>query len=366
VRLYDTLAGRKDEFAIHNNSVRMMLCGPTVYDYSHVGHARMLLFYDFVARYFLQKGAHVQVLVNITDVDHKIFNKARATGSSSSELATRFIDELLQDLSSLGISGFAFARVSDHVQTAQELVLRLVSSGQAYSSGGNVYLDSAQSESLGSLAKMSRQDLDDCRLDISPAKKSPSDILLWNASEDFDIMYSSTLGTGIPWWHMQDSSVAMANFGGVYDIHGGASELVYPHHESHLAQLKALTSLEKPVRFWTHVGLVRLKGKKMSKSVGNTIAIRDLLKRHSANAIRLYLYSKHYRSEFDFAEKDIERYERINSLLATAKQAGRSKLEGKFFKRIEDDFDTPGALEVMVEAAKSRQLSSAMVSTFGL
>ncbi len=366
MRLYDTMAGRKEEFAINNNSVSMLLCGPTVYDYSHVGHARMLLFYDIVARYFRHKGAHVQVIVNITDVDHKIFGKARSTGSNPRELATKFINELLYDLSSLGITGFTFARVSDNVQVAQELILQLVNDGQAYSAGGNVYLDTASSESLGRLAKMTRQDLDDCRLDISPAKKSPSDILLWNASESFDVtFYNKSLGNGIPWWHMQDSSVAMANFGGAYDIHGGASELVYPHHESHLAQLKALTSLERPVRFWTHIGLVQTKGSKMSKSHGNTIKIRDLLKRHSANAIRLYLYSKHYRDAFDFAEKGIEKYEQINYLIA-AGQIDKSKLENRFFERIEDDFDTPGALEVMVEAAKSRQLSNAMVNIFGL
>ena len=366
MRLYDTMAGRKEEFAINNNSVSMLLCGPTVYDYSHVGHARMLLFYDMVARYFRQKGAHVRVLVNITDIDHKIFGRARSTGTSPRELATRFINELLRDLSSLGITGFTFARVSDHVQAAQELILQLVNGGQAYPAGGNVYLDTAAIESLGKLARMSRQDLDDCRLDISPAKKSPSDILLWNASESFDVTFhSNLLGNGIPWWHMQDSSVAMANFGGAYDIHGGASELVYPHHESHLAQLKALTALERPVRFWTHIGLVQLKGRKMSKSLGNAITIRDLLKRHSANAIRLYLYSKHYRDAFDFAEKDIERYEQINYLISS-RRVGKSKLEKRFFERIEDDFDTPGALEVMVEAVKSRQVSDAMVSIFGL
>jgi cysteinyl-tRNA synthetase len=361
------MAGRKKEFAINKNSVSMLLCGPTVYDYAHVGHARMLLFYDMVARYFKQKGVHVRVVVNITDIDHKIFGKARSAGSSPHELATRFINELLRDLSSLGITDFTFARVSDYGQVAQELILQLVNGGKAYSAGGNVYLDTAGTESFGRLARMARQDLDDCRLDISPAKKSPADILLWNASEHFDILFhSKSLGNGIPWWHMQDSSVAMANFGGVYDIHGGANELAYPHHTSHLAQLKALTALEMPVSFWTHIGLVCMKGRKMSKSLGNTVKMRDLLKRHSANAIRLYLYSKHYRKAFDFVEKDIEKCEQINYYISTRHAGSKSKFENRFFDRIEDDFDTPGALKVIVEAAKSCKLSFAMVSTFGL
>ena len=364
------MAGMKEKFAPNENHVRMLLCGPTVYDYSHIGHARMLLFYDLAARHFRSKNMCVIVLVNITDIDQKIFSKARATAMAPAELAGKFIRELLSDMSSLGIDGFALARASDHVGTAQQLVAGLLKDGGAYSAGGNVYLDTAGTPSFGRMARMTRKDLDDCRLDISPAKKSPPDILLWNASENFDIAFhDDILGSGIPWWHMQDSSVAVASFGGSYDIHGGARELVYPHHESHLAQLQALTSRDKPVRFWTHVGLVLIKGKKMSKSLGNTVAVRDLLRRHNANALRLYFYSKHYRDDFDFVEKDLDRFERVNDSVAASVRAGRarSKLAGRFFKCIEDDFDTPGALKVLVEAARARSADlDVMVSTFGL
>jgi cysteinyl-tRNA synthetase len=251
----------------------------------------------------------------------------------------------------------------------------LLRNGKAYPAGGNVYLDAAAMQSFGSMARMTRQDLSDCRLDISPAKKSPQDILLWNSSEHFDVSFSdSVLGTGIPWWHMQDSSVAVASFGGSYDIHGGASELVYPHHESHLAQLKAITSLGRPVRFWTHVGLVRIKGKKMSKSLGNTIEIQDLLRKYSANAIRLYLLSKHYRDEFDFSEKELERFEELCFKISSTvpdnhERKKQSSLAAKFFKCMEDDFDTPGAIKALTEAAKSGNNTSdlkAMVNILGL
>jgi cysteinyl-tRNA synthetase len=370
VRLYDTMAGRKEKFAASENHVRMLLCGPTVYGYSHVGHARMLLFYDLMARHFRSRKMRVSIVVNITDVDQKIFSKARATGTVPAELAGRFIKELLFDMSALGIGGFVLACASDHVGAARQLVAGLLKDGDAYSAGGNVYLDTASAPSFGRMARMARKDLDDCRLDISPAKKSPPDVLLWNASENFDAAFhDDVLGSGIPWWHMQDSSVAMASFGGLYDIHGGARELVYPHHESHLAQLQALTSRDKPVRFWTHVGLVSTKGKKMSKSLDNTIAIRDLLKRHSANALRLYFYSKHYRDDFEFAEKDLDRFERIDDNIAASVRAGgaRSKLAGRFFRCIEDDFDTPRALKALVEAARARSADlDAMVSVFGL
>jgi len=370
VQLYDTMAGKKVKFVAKGNFVRMFLCGPTVYDYSHLGHARMLLFYDLLARYFRSRKTRVSVVVNITDIDQKIFDKAKAIATAPTRLAGRFINELLLDLSSLGIDGFAFARVSDHVTTARQLVTRLLEDGGAYSAGGNVYLETAAVESFGRMARMTRQDLDDCRLDISPAKKSQSDILLWNASEDFGLTFhDSILGRGIPWWHMQDSSVAMASFGGLYEIHGGAGELVYPHHESHLAQLQVLTSQSNPVKFWTHVGLVRTGGKKMSKSLGNTIAIRELLGRYSPNALRLYFYSKHYRDDFDFAEKELDRFQRFDDMIAVGIQTSRrrSKLARKFFKRIEDDFDTPGALTVLLEAAREPSADlEVMVRVFGL
>ena len=372
MRIFDTLSGRKETFVLaNNNSVRILICGPTVYDYSHVGHARMLLFYDLAARYFRSKGASVSVVVNITDIDPKVFKRAKQSGVPPQEIATRFIGELAADLSALGIDGFALARMSDHIGTAQSLAKELLRSGRAYPAGGNVYLDVAVAPSFGSMARMTCQDLSDCRLDISPAKKSPQDILLWNASENFDVSFSDpVLGTGIPWWHMQDSSVAVASFGGSYEMHGGASELVYPHHESHLAQLQAITSLDRPVRFWTHVGLVRTKGKKMSKSLGNTVRIRDLLRRHSANAIRLYLLSRHYRNVFDFSEQELERFEQICFKISAAPDSGgrQPRLAVKFFKCIEDDFDTPGAIKALTEAAKSGSAADlkAMVNILGL
>lgn len=370
MQLYDTLAGRKKHFAASGNSVSMLLCGPTVYDHSHAGHARMLLFYDMVARYFRSKRVRVSAVVNITDIDQKIFDKAKASGAAPVDLAGRFIKELLVDLSSLGIDGFALARVSDHVAEARKLVTGLLRDGRAYSAGGNVYLDTAKIHSFGRMSRMTRQELEDCPFDISPAKRSQSDILLWNASENLGLAFDDDiLGSGIPWWHVQDSSVAMASYAGSYDIHGGARELVYPHHESHLAQLQALTLSKNPVRFWTHVGLVRAGGGKMSKSLGNTITIRDLLRKYSANSLRLYFYSRHYRDDLNFSEKELGRFERVDDAVAAAMQAGngRSKLANKFFKHIEDDFDTPAALKVLVEAARQKSADvEVMANIFGL
>ncbi|MGI0006126.1 MAG: class I tRNA ligase family protein, partial [Nitrososphaera sp.] len=254
----------------------------------------------------------------------------------------------------------------DHVDVAKRLAKRLLAEGMAYSADGNVYLDVSKTK-FGSLSKMSKKDLEDCRLDISPGKKSPLDILLWNASEKLDIGFSDrVLGEGIPWWHMQDTSVAVASFGGIYEMHGGADELVYPHHESHLAQLRALTGKIAPVKAWTHTGLVYIDGEKMGKSRGNTVTVRDLLGRHSANAIRLYLLSRHYRKRFDYDERHIEKFEQLSDAIAGV--GGESdRLPEDFMRRIEDDFDTPGALRMMQRSVQRHSEGvGAMARIFGL
>jgi cysteinyl-tRNA synthetase len=362
LKVYDAQAGRKKAVA---GGVRMLLCGPTVYDYSHVGHVRMLLFYDLFARYCRHKGQKISAVVTITDIDPKIFARARMEDASPQEIAGRFIGELLRDAAALGIDGFAFAKVSDHIDVAKTLARQLLAEGKAYSASGNVYLDVSKA-GFGGLSKMSRKDFDDCRLDIAPGKRSPSDILLWNGGEQFDVRFEdSVLGAGIPWWHMQDTSVAMASFNGVYDVHGGADELVYPHHESHLAQLQALTGKREPVKAWTHTGLVYVNGKKMAKSLGNTVTIRDLLKKYSANAVRLYLLSRHYRDRFDYDEKEIEKFEQMSDDIAGAPNKSE-KLPKDFVRCIEDDFDTPGALDIMRKAIRARKGVEVMARVFGL
>lgn len=331
----------------------MFVCGPTVYDDLHAGHARMLLFYDLVSRYLRYRGRQVTALVNITDIDPKISARAQSEGVSPQYLAQKYAGRFLDDMSALSMDGFVFARVSDHVDMAKQLVKRLLKEGKAYSADGNVYLDTTSVQGFGKLSRSTRQDLDDCRLDISPGKRSPSDILVWNAS-DIVGFADRHLGTGIPWWHMQDSSVAMANFGGRYDIHGGAIELVYPHHEFHLAQLKVLTSLAHPVRIWSHVGLVYMGGHKMSKSAGNVVTVRQLLK-YGANVIRLYFYSKPYRQQFDFSEQGLARFEEIDQAISAKIgkiSRARSNLKA-FLHCLEDDFDSPSALNAMMDSVRS-------------
>lgn len=333
----------------------MFVCGPTVYDDIHAGHARMLLFFDLVSRYLRYKGKKVTALVNITDIDPKISARAQSEGVNPQHLAQEYADRFLVDMSALGMDGFVFARVSDYTDMAKQLITKLLKEGKAYSADGNVYLDTMAIKGFGELSMSTRQELDNCRLDISPGKRSPSDILVWNAS-DIVGFADKDLGAGIPWWHMQDSSVAMANFGGTYDVHGGATELVYPHHEFHLSQLKVLTSMARPVRIWSHVGLVYSGRKKMSKSAGNVITIRQLLEKHNTNTIRLYFYSKPYRKQFDFSEQDLAKFEEIDQAISAKIQSktnhAKSNLKS-FLRHLEDDFDSPSALNAVIDSARS-------------
>jgi cysteinyl-tRNA synthetase len=367
LKIYDTLSETKESF-VPRETAKIFLCGPTVYDLLHLGHARMLLFYDLVARYLRFLGVRTKVVANITDIDPKVFVRAKEESKPPEDLATFYIEELLRDTVALGIEGFSFARVSDYVEMAQVLTRRLLDEGKAYSTGGNIYLD-AKLAGFGRLSKMSDEELADSRLDIAPGKREPFDILLWNGSDNFKVSFPDRiLGTGIPWWHMQDTAVAMANFAGTYDIHGGANELIYPHHESHLAQLSLLTSDKMPVRLWMHVGLVHINGKKMSKSLGNTITVRELLQGQNINTLRLYLYSTNYRNRLDFESRDLAKWAEIDRMISSSvkKKKISKSYQRKFMQKLNDDFDTQGAIEVMLEAARLEICTAVMAGILGL
>jgi cysteinyl-tRNA synthetase len=360
LRIFNTLSGLKEKATPRDGNLRMLICGPTVYDFSHLGHARILLFYDLVVKYFMSSGKRATAILNITDIDPKISLRAKEEGSSAVDISNRFIKELMIDIQSLGINTLCIARTSDYVETAKKLILELLDKKRAYFSNSNIYLDTSSLASYGKLSQMSREDLVNSRVDIAPGKKNPNDILLWNGIDDFgQKYYDKSLGVGVPWWHMQDASVAMLIFNGLYDIHGGATELVYPHHESLLAQLQVLTSNQLPVKIWNHVGLVSINGKKMSKSFGNIIRIRDLIRKYNSNIIRLYIFSKHYRQPFMYSQSELDKFYSTDETIASAlwRETGtkiphrRTRLTKEFTSYIENDVNTPAALELMIETA---------------
>jgi cysteinyl-tRNA synthetase len=378
LRIFNTLSGLKEKATPSDGNMRMLICGPTVYDFSHLGHARILLFYDLVVKYFMSSGKRATAILNITDIDPKISLRAKEEGSSAADISNRFIKELMIDIQSLGINTLCIARTSDYVETAKKLILELLDKKRAYFSNGNIYLDTSSLVSYGKLSQMSREDLINSRVDIAPGKKNPNDILLWNGIDDFgQKYYDKSLGVGVPWWHMQDASVAMLIFNGLYDIHGGATELVYPHHESLLAQLQVLTTNQRPVKIWSHVGLVSINGKKMSKSFGNIIRIRDLIRKYNSNIIRLYLFSKHYRQPIMYSQSELDKFYSTDETIASAlwRETGtkiphrRTRLTKEFTSYIENDVNTPAALELMIDTAREGESIADlrhMVRIFGL
>ena len=282
------------------------------------------------------------------------------------------------DIQSLVINTLIIAKTADYVETASKLILELLSKKRAYFANGNVYLDTSSLVPYGKLSRMNREDLINSRVDIAPGKKNPNDILLWNGRDDFgQKYYNDCLGAGVPWWHIQDSSVAMSIFNGIYDLHGGATELVYPHHESIMAQLRMLTSSRQPVKIWNHVGLLSINGKKMSKSFGNIIRIRDLIRKYNSNIIRLYLFSKHYRQPFMFSQSEFDKFHSTDETIKTALWEDidseisnrRTRLINEFTSYLENDVDTPAAVELLVETARKRKSTADlrnMVKILGL
>ena len=371
LKLFNTFSLKKEDFEPFDKpSVKIFICGPTLYDYTHLGHARTFLTYDLLCRYLKSQGYTPDVLVNMTDINQNVFNKAIEQETDYVKLTRFYSAEFIKDLVLLNISSITrLAHVSDYVKSIVKHIAFLIEHKNAYSANGNVYFDTTTVKDYGIISKQSRQQLNLHRLDIGPNKKNQEDFMLWNCSEDFGFSWSGDFGNGVPWWHIQDSTVAAENFGLHYDIHGGAKELSYPHHEAHLAQYKALTGMENPVKLWMHVGLVLSKGEKMSKSLGNMILARDLVSKYGQNLLRLYLFSTHYRDEIDYKENDLlnkktllEKIYKTNHKISDKTSKNISNLMTRFFTSFEDDLNSPKALDAFEEIC-SAVLENDSIST---
>ena len=356
LKLFDHISKRKKNFqSSEHDRVKIFLCGPTLYDLTHIGHARIFLTYDLLARHLYEKGFLADVLVNMTDINQNVFNKTIEQKIDYHELTKFYSDEFVQDLFLMNIHTITrLARASDYVPNMVENISQLIDNGYAYSANGNVYFDTSKSNEFGYLSKQSQVDLDLHRLDIGPNKKNHSDFLLWNSSDDFGFYWHEKFGTGIPWWHIQDTTIALENFGAQYDIHGGADELVFPHHEAHLAQLKSLAETKEPVKFWMYTSLVLSKGEKMSKSLGNMVLARDIIKKYDQNLLRLYLFSTHYREKIDYNEQDLSQKKMLldkihltKLKLSETSSDAVSALCRNFFECLDDDLDSPSAINTI-------------------
>ncbi len=345
---------------IKKDEVSMFICGPTVQDYMHLGHARTYVFYDVVRRYLESIGYRVRLLMNITDIDESIEAKA---GYNVEDFVAEKASAYRNSMERLNIGPlYGFERVSRYVNDAIDQISSLMVKGYAYVTREAVFFDTSKVENFGELAHLEKNELELRPLELSPEKKHILDFSLWRNYQSRTINFSSPWGNGWPGWHIQDTAVAMKMLGAQYDIHGGAYDLIYPHHVSEIAIAEALTGLRPYVKYWIYTGFVTTGGKKMSKSEGNVTYIDDLMKKHSADAIRLYLLSKRYSENLDHDPEGIEVMNQMISEVKEKLERVNPSITGSslgFYQTlinlIEDDFNTPKLIDAIYEAANEPQ-----------
>ncbi|MCS7138983.1 MAG: cysteine--tRNA ligase [Crenarchaeota archaeon] len=361
VLIYNTLTRRVEKLAtLHPGEVRMYVCGPTVYDVAHLGHARAEIVYDSFRRFLEYLGYRVILVRNITDVDDKIINRAREENRPASEIALQYTVKYFIDTLKLGIKHPTFnPRVTDHIPDIIGFVSRLIEKGYAYESGGDVYFSVKKYQGYGEL---SGQSLDriiaGARIEPGENKKDPLDFALWKAAKPGEVFWESPWGRGRPGWHIECSTMSMKYLGETLDIHAGGMDLIFPHHENERAQSEALTG-KKFVNIWMHHGPLTVNGEKMSKSLGNYVTIEDALKRFDADTLRFYILSTHYRSPLDYneqalesAKKGLDKVRRIIIRLGDISGDGEAEeLEEEVLKHLANDFNTPRAIAVLMDAA---------------
>ena len=353
--IYNTRSRTKEELITQEpNKVKAYVCGPTVYDYCHIGHARTYVNFDVLKRYLEATGYEVLHIQNFTDVDDKITMRAREGGVEPMELADRFITKCFQDIDALNIKrATKYTRASEYIPKIIKITQKLLEKGYAYRAGGAIYFDVEGAGGFGELVKDLKGAVVD-RLEAG-AKREPFDFLLWREAREGEASWSSPWGRGRPGWHTECVAMSMDNLGEVLDIHWGGKDLMYPHHECEALMAKTLTG-KTFVRYWMHNDFVLLGGEKMSKSTGRTVLIRDVLRRYPGEVLRTLLLSKNYREQLEFSEEGLkdskERYNRIKMAAQEARKAGPTTemsacvkdYVDMFFGAMDDNLETGQAL----------------------
>jgi len=367
LRVYNTLGGEKQLFEpIEAGKVRMYVCGPTVYDYCHIGHARSVVVFDVIARYLRRRGFEVTYVRNFTDVDDKIIRRANETGQDPGVLAARFIEAFYTDMDALLVERADHEpKVTEFIQPIIDLVQRLVQRGNAYTVDGDVYFDVTTFESYGKLSGRRLEDMEaGARIEVDQRKRHPHDFALWKAAKPGEPAWDSPWGRGRPGWHIECSAMSSTLLGDTFDIHGGGKDLIFPHHENEIAQSEAASG--RPyVKYWLHNGFVNINHEKMSKSLNNFLMIRDVLQRHYPEAVRMFLLSSHYRSPLDFtpeamaeASAKLTRVYTLLRRLTGRTPAAADKVDGspfwhRFTAEMDDDFNTAAGIGTLFEAVRA-------------
>ena len=366
IKFYDTLRDKKVEFKARGNEVKIYLCGPTVYDHAHLGHARSAIVFDVIRRWFEYRGFNVIFVRNYTDIDDKIINRANEEKTSWKDISERFIKSYEEDMKALNVKEPTFKpKVSEHIEDIIQAVRKLIEKGFAYEAEGNVYFRVKKFKDYGKLSKKTTEQLlAGARVEPGEGKEDPLDFALWKKSKEGEPGWESPWGKGRPGWHIECSVMAMKYLGETIDIHGGGMDLIFPHHENEIAQSESLTGKEFS-RYWIHNGFVMVNNEKMSKSLGNFFTVKELLKNFSPNAIRLFILSTHYRSPINFSLESLKSFEsafeKIKGFLAFKEEIDKFEEdlseftfnEENFLKEFEsamdDDFNTAKAIAVVFE-----------------
>lgn len=342
----------------------MYVCGVTPYSDAHIGHAMSYINFDVIRRYLLHEGYKLKYVQNYTDIDDKIIDRANKLGIKATELAGKYSDSFAEDMRKLNVMpADMYPRVTEEVPKIIEVVQGLVDKGHAYEAGGSVYF---RVKSMADYGKLSHRSLDQmkagARLEVEKEKEDPMDFVIWKASKEGEPFWQSPWGKGRPGWHIECSAMALKYLGDTIDIHGGGSDLIFPHHENEIAQSECFTG--KPFsKVWMHNGLLNLGSEKMSKSLGNLITIKDALDKYSSDTLRVFVLGSHYRKPLAYSEEALDAASRGSTRLAEAVNASQNQNKGaseadasiyleRFEKAMDDDFNTPQALAVLYDLAK--------------
>ncbi|MHB8624277.1 MAG: cysteine--tRNA ligase [Sulfuricaulis sp.] len=381
LQIYNTLSKKKEPFTpISPGKIRMYVCGMTVYDYCHLGHARVMVVFDMVARYLRARGNQVSYIRNITDIDDKIIRRAQQNGEDFGALTARFIQAMNEDAAALGvIPPDSEPRATVHMSQIKDMITKLIELGFGYTAKNHdVYFRVRKFSPYGMLSGKTLDELKiGARVEVGEDKDDPLDFVLWKAAKPGEPQWASPWGVGRPGWHIECSAMSTTCLGNHFDIHGGGMDLKFPHHENEIAQSEASTG-EKFVNTWMHVGFVRLNQEKMSKSLGNFFTVREVLKKFEPEVVRYFILGSHYRSPLDYSDENLQGakaaltrlYLALKDLPAEGGQTtAAAAYEQRFYAAMDDDFNTPEAFAVLFDLArdinKLREEGSASAAALG-